>query len=779
MTAYFRFVLRHRLAVLGLCLLVTALSAAFATTGVVSSTIKKMFFGESPRYLAYQARAKRFGGDELLMVGYRDPRPLSPASLARLEKVQRLLVRAPEVSRAHTLLDAQRVWSDGEDLRVAAYADEARERPGEADAVTARLARDPRYSGTLISRDGRHAAVLVELKVDPNRRGEKVPQLLARLVSQFRAAGFDEDELHLAGIPPMMSSVIEETYRNFKRVMPYSSLALLLTVLIAFRRLAPALLAMGISGVAAAWTLGFTRLLDRDYNVLVSMVPAVITIVAFSDVIHLWSAYQIELKRGKGRREAILASAADVGTACLLTSATTFVGFVCLSLIPTPMFRQMGLVLGFGVAVALLLAMTLVPVVLSLLPEGRTARPPSPAMDRALDRVSGLCSGHPWLVAGLFVLIGAGAAFGLARLNIETDLAARISEDTRFRRDQRFFASHFVDTNSVEVFVDTRAREGLLDPAVFHGVHELQRRLAALPAVEKAVSLVDLIAALHGALAPPNRTPPRRRGDRSPPNSELPRSRQALAQYLLLYEMSGGEHLDQLVDFTRRSMRMVLRLGDHGARATYRTGLEADRLGQELLRGTDARVESSGLLFLLGWWLDAIIEGQRNGLGLSFLVIAAMMIVGLRSLRVGLVSMIPNLLPLLAMGGYLGATLDRVDSDAMGLAMIAIGIGVDDTIHFLMRYRIESRRCDDRAEAIRRTFAFSGRAILLTTVVLVAGFIPFATSDYLSTRMMGTLLPLVLVMALLADLLLVPALVQLRLLSFGRGQDRPSSGATS
>jgi predicted RND superfamily exporter protein len=768
MTSYFRFVLRHRLAVIGLCVLITGLAGAFAATGVVSSTMRKMFFGESPRYLAYQERAKRFGGDELFMVGYEDPRPLSAASCARLEKVQRLLLRNPEVSRVHTLLDAQRIWSDGDDLRVVAYAEEARERPREAAAVVARLARDPRYSGTLISRDGRHAAVLVELKVDPDRRGETVPEMLARLVAQFRAAGFDEDALHLAGIPPMMSTVIEETYRNFKLVLPYSSLALLLTVLIIFRRLAPALLAMGISSVAATWTLGFTRLLDRDYNVLVSMVPAVITIVAFSDVIHLWSAYQIELKRGKPRREAILASAADVGTACLLTSATTFVGFVCLSLIPTPMFRQMGLVLGFGVAVALLLAMTLVPIVLSLLPEGRTARPPSPTMDRALDRISGLCSGRPWLVTGLFVLIGAGTVYGLSQLNIETDLAGRISEETRFRKDQRYFAKHFVDTNSVEVFIDTKAKEGLLDPAVFHGVRELQRRLEKLPAAEKAVSLVDLMLTLHGALAPPEKTPPRQRGVRSASDSELPRSRQALAQYLLLFEMSGGEHLDQLVDFPRRSMRMIVRLDDHGARATYSTGLEANRIGKELLKGTDARVESSGLLFLLGWWLDAIIEGQRNGLGLSFMLIAVMMIVGLRSLRVGLLSMIPNLLPLLAMGGYLGATLDRVDSDAMGLAMIAIGIGVDDTIHFLMRYRIESRRCDDRVEAIRRTFAFSGRAILLTTVVLVAGFLPFATSDYLGTEMLGTLLPLVLVMALLADLLLVPALVQLRVLAFGR-----------
>lgn len=137
------------------------------------------------------------------------------------------------------------------------------------------------------------------------------------------------------------------------------------------------------------------------------------------------------------------------------------------------------------------------------------------------------------------------------------------------------------------------------------------------------------------------------------------------------------------------------------------------------------------------------------------------MVIALRSLFGGLWSMLPNTIPLLFLGGYIGWFWDFVDSDTIMVAIIAIGISVDDTIHFLFRYRFERERTNDIAVAIDRTFHFSGRAIIITSVILVAGFLPFALSDYFSIRIMGTLLPATLAMALATDLLLVPALIKL------------------
>ena len=195
-------------------------------------------------------------------------------------------------------------------------------------------------------------------------------------------------------------------------------------------------------------------------------------------------------------------------------------------------------------------------------------------------------------------------------------------------------------------------------------------------------------------------------------------------------------------------------------RSSQATATRIEQLGEALLP-PELSVDATGLRPLMGAWIDRIIEGQLRGVGFSVCVVSLLMVVGLRSLRLGVVSMLPNLLPLVWLGGVLGACWAIVDTDTAVIAMLAIGIGVDDTIHFLMPYRVEAERTASRSRAIERTFHFAGRAIVMTTVVLVVGFLPCALSDYFSLWILGTLLPMVLVFAVLADLLMVPAMVHL------------------
>ncbi len=769
MRAYFQFVLRHRLLVAGACLALTALSAASLSRAVVSTSLEGLFFGQAPEYRRYRERIKDFASDDVLIFGYADPAPLSRASLDRLEAVVRRIERLPDAAHVESLLSAQRLWAEGETLRVESYARTAR-RPGAGGpSLLAELLADRQVRGTLVSDDGKHGAVIIEMAVDPNRAAEALPRLVADVQRIFADAGFPAGRVHSAGFPSLVAQIIEQSNRNLLRLFPLCGLALLGVVLLIFRRVAPALLAMGVSLLSVTWTMGFSIALSREINILMSMIPAVVFIVAFSDVIHLWNAYLVERGHGQDHQEALLRSAAEVGRACLLTSATTFVGFVCLSLIPTPAFRQMGVVLGFGVATALLLAMTLTPLVLSLLRQPDRAAPSLQAREgdlagRALDLLARVASRHPGPILAAFALLTALCAVGAARINIDADMGQRLHPDNPYRRDQAFFERHFSGTNAVEIYVDVDREQGLLDPRLMGQVRALQRALQSRPEVDQAVSLVTLLEQMHQVL-----------GGEGP----LPATRAGLAQYLLLFEMSGGQGLERLVDFDRRSMLILLRLNDHGVRVTHAVGQAAERLGAQLLPA-GARVEATGLVYLIGWWLDEIVRGQRRGLLLSCLVIALMMVLGLRSLGVGLGSMIPNLLPLLALGGFCGATMQRVDSDMVGMAMMVMGIGVDDTIHFLMRYRIEAERGVDVPTALRRTFAYSGRGIVFTTVVLVLGFLPFASSDYVPQIYMGTLLPGTLIVALLADLLLVPAMVRVGLLRYrgghpgGRGSSNPS-----
>lgn len=753
MRAWFAFVLRHRAGVLLVLGLLTALAAASASRGVLSSSLQQLFFGESPEYAAWLDEARRFGTAEVLVVGYRDPDPLSPESLDRLERATAAIAALPDIHDTISLLDAPRIAGGDGLLRVESWADAARAAPAERAALLRAAAADPRIGGVLVDRAGAEGgAIVAGLTVQPERAGEDVPAIRDGAVQAMLDAGYAREDLHLAGLPVLVGGLIDASFRNLAVLFPITCGVLLLSVLALFGRVAPAAVALGVSLVAVLWTMGFSAALDPRFSIFTAVVPAVVVIVSFSDIIHLWSAWLTELRDGRDRQEAILCSAADVGRACLLTSATTFVGFVSLSFVPTPAFRLLGVVLGFGVGVALLLAMTAVPIVLSVLPPPPPrARPRwmSGLVDAIVDASARVSTRRPRAVLAGFLVFGGVAASGLTRLRIDADFVDRFTEDSAVRQDSRWFATHFAGTDTLDVFLAFPEAGGALTAPAWAGQQALLDGLAGVAGVDHVDGLPALLDGVHAALGGAGR----------------PGDAPTVAQELLLFETAGGAGLDRVVDFERQHSRLSVRLAGGGVRGQHRVAEQARTLARATLP-PDTGVLAASLVTLLGAWLDEIIAGQRRGVLVSCLVIGAMMIAGLRSLRVGLWSMLPNLLPLLALGGFAALIWDPVDSDTLIIAMMAIGIGVDDTVHFLVRFRLESARTDDRALAIRRTFAFAGRAIVTTTLILGLGFLPLAASDYTPLRLIGTLLPAVLVVALVADLLLVPALARLGWLRF-------------
>jgi len=731
---------------------------------VMASSLEKMFFGDSPAYDAYVERTEQFGTEEVNPIAIPMPNPLSSESVAVLSELTENLEELADVDRAFTILDLQRIQGDGTTIEVDPYYEIALEHPEQIPELMDEIRDNPLSGGLVVSEDGEYAVVLLEIRPDQTRPAESLPLIRDAIMEVFEEAGFPEEELHSAGLLFTINEAVSQTEFSLVTIFPIVVLVLLISVWLMFRRLWPAVMSTVVSLVAVIWTVGFAVALDPQINIMISMVPTVIMVVGFSDVVHLCSAYLLELGDGRSKDLAIVRSAEDVGRACFYTSATTFAGFFCLSLVPTPMFRTLGVVLGVGVATALLVAMTLVPIIFSWMPEPKPLRKGATSkiqdwIDSCLGLLEKLACDRPKAVISGFAVLLVLSGVGIASLHIEADFARRLSEDNTVRQDAAWFDEQFSGTSAIDVYVTLPERDGLLDPDRFAEVAELQDALLELPEVTAAFSLVDLMKQLYATYSP----------DRAAV-VDLPDTRAGLTQLLELFQNGDGQDLGRLLDFKRQTMRILLRLEPDGVRSNSAIGAYAVDYAQTALDET-AVVEPSGLMFLLGDWLDEILEGQRNGLLLSIFVITVMMIFAVGSFRNALTSMVPNVLPLVVLGGVLGGLYSYVDSDSMAVAMLAVGIGVDDTIHFLVRLRIESKRTGNRRKALRRTFAFAGRAIVMTTIILVAGFLPFALSDYYSLAVMGTLLPLSLIVALLADLLLVPALVQVHFIKFaGAGE---------
>jgi uncharacterized protein len=752
---YIEFVLKHRPSILFGCGLLTALALWVVSQGVFASSIIKLFFGDSDDYRTYRSWSQKFSNSDLMVVAIEGENPFTQDGWKTLQTISEELSELSFIEGCETLTNAIHIQNDDDTLLVQSYAELYNEGTP-IEEIKGLIQQNTVLQGTLLSSHDNTVAILLEFVENDDRPVETMPTLLADIHNIFKRHGIHEKKLHEAGLIPESVEATNQAIHNVKVIFPFTGFFLIVAVYLLFRQIWPVAITSSIALISIVWTFAIAIAMDPKINIMMAMIPAVSLVVAFSDIIHLCSSYMLELRSGLSQREAILKSGREVGQACFYTSVTTFVGFVSLAFIPVPIFRHTGIVLGVGVGIALLLAMTLVPIALSYLPAPKVDSYQRRRGTRMINRITSACQyysmGWPKVTVSVFALVGIVSIAGVMQIKVETSMVDRLDKDNRIQVSRRFMQEHFQGTNFIDLFLTAKTGD-FLNTEHYHRLAELGRKLTQLPGVDGSHSFVDIIERIHEQMGA----------------GKHDLSRQLLAQYMLLFEMSGSDAIDRMLTDDKRYTRISLRTPATGFVSTAQVGEKAKKI-VEATFGQDVDVYVGSLNTLFGRWINFVMKGQRQGLLFAIFTTTIMMILCLKLLGPGLWSMVPNLFPLLTLGGYCGWAWDTFDSDTIVVCMIAIGIAVDDTIHFMTRLRIESRHAATVHDAVQRTLYFSGGAIVKTTIILVAGFAPFATSDYFTTQIMGTLLPLTLVMALVSDLLLIPALIQLGVLRIPLGQ---------
>ncbi len=746
---YVNLVLSHTRGFLAAVLLVLIASLALFPTANLGSSIESMFFGEEHHdFQRYKELTRQFGSDEAVIVAIEADNPFVEPTLGKLQKAHAAVDAMEDIERVVSPVSFSRMGLVGDSIKERNFSEIASEDPTRAADLLAEIQNDDEVGGLLVAKDSGTFMLIGKLVPGDNRDAENSPRIVDAITDAFVASGFTREEVRYAGITPVHAEIVRQSRSNLFKLFPFVVVLLLISVFLMFGRWWPVFVNTISALIAVAIAMAFSILWNPNINIMITLVPCLVMIISFSDVVHLCSAYLLEIEHRESKHEAIVAATVDVGQACFLTSVTTAVGFISMMFIPTPVFIQLGAVSAFGVFVAYVLAMTLVPILLAKIETPKRWREGgNRAMQSAIDQLLDLCASvstkRPWLVIVASGLAIVWCVAGASQITFETEFLKRLGPSSQVRVDQDFFAETFASTSTVELYVDTGKPEGVLDAKTFNAIAAAQAEIEAHPQVDKVVSIVNIMKATHQAIAGAD-------------VEFLPLTPEAIAQIFVVLEMQGIDALDPYVDFSRRSVHITAYIDEGGIRAIYNLGQDFAKILRKHV--PDAKVEGTGFQSLMGDWVSDIVGGQRRGLGFSLAIIALLLVIGFRSLRTGLVSMIPNVLPLLALGAWVGWFWDLVDTDTLIIGMIAIGIGVDDTIHFITRYKLERTRKDTVDEAIRATFHFSGRGIFMTTFIFTVGFVPFVISDYLTIAFMGYLLPYCFVVAVVADLLLVPAL---------------------
>lgn len=754
MARYFAFVVRHRYVTLAGLLLITAFFVAQFSRARLATDITQMFVDNPDVIDRYRLGVREFGSDEIMVVAFDGADVFTPEGLRRLAAAADEIERLDDVARVVTPPTATRIEGRGDELIVEPYMDRLDGSLASAHRLRDELAAHPLYRDLLVSRDGRTAAIVIELTADEDRPGEFTLALTDAVDEILDAHGIAPGGRHRLGFPVSVAEIIRESQLNMRRVFPVAFVMVFLAGWLLFRALWPVLLTLGVALVAVVWVMGFAILLSPDVNILITIVPIVILVLSFADVIHLTNVYLTLITDGVEQEAAVIRTATEVGPACLFTSLTTLLGFGSFASVPATIMRQFAIVMAFGTAGALFIAITLVPVLFVLFPRPKPRRTGlSAAHGSPLDRLLLVCrhlgEHHPRAIVAAAVLLTLWGAYETAKLRVEVDFVHRFDDAHPIQVANDFIQARMANANTAEILIEAPGSEGVYEPEFLRAVREMQRRVLALPAVDSALTLTDLLAIIH-----------REMNADETAVADLPDTRDLVAQYVLLFSLGAEDDLARFVNFDRTRIRMAVRLNENGMQETHDASEQILAIAERTLP-PGASTQVTGLMVLFGGVLQVIIQWTYMGMITACLTISAVFLWAFRSFRVAFGGMLCNFLPMLLFFGTLHWFDSHFDTDYIVIACVTLGIAVDDTIHFLNRYRIElAHPGGDVAAAVSRTFDHTGKPIVQTTLIILFGFAAFNLTHYKTSQAFGLMLGCALTWALLTDLLLLPVMIR-------------------
>ncbi len=612
----------------------------------------------------------------------------------------------------------------------------------------------PFYRGYLINPETK--ALLSVVYVDPEfvytkKRVEFIARKLVPALEQFRKrTGI---QIHTSGLLYIRTL----NGINLKEEIPvYVFLTLLVAVLILwffFRSWPPILISLTIVAIASLWSLGLMGLFGFKITILTAIIPALIIVIGVPNTIFLINKYQQEIISHGNRARSLQRVITKTGNAILMTNLTTAMGFATFLIVHNKMLREFGLVASFGVLSLFVLALLLIPIIYSFLrvPREKHLRHLEKKwINRFIDWLVFTVKNRRVTVFSLTILLIAVSIIGLTRIKISGSILADLPHNEEFYHDIKFFEREFGGILPLDFMVDTGKPKGVYRLKNLKKMDLFQSEVELMSALSKPVSIVNVVKFAKQAFYRNN-----------PEYYALPTSHER--NFMLPYIKRSGGNLQLMsayVDSTGRYARITTYMKDIEIPEMQRVedflSIQQNRIfpkdKYEVIMTGDARLFLAGTEYLLNnlFW----------SLSLAILLISGVIYWMFRSKRTMIVSMIPNLLPLLFTAGVMGYGGIPLKPSTILIFGITLGISVDDTIHFLTKYREELKKHRWRVrKAVIIALRETGISMFYTSTVLFFGFLVFLISDYGGTKALGGLVSLTLLVAMFSNLILLPALL--------------------
>lgn len=781
--SYGRMVTRRSWIVLLLALVLVGALGSNVPKIVMDTATESFLHDDDPALLAYNDFRDQFGRDELVIVAIETDDVFDPAFLSKLAKLHNdLRDNTPYLDDITSLINARNTFGRADELIVE---DLFQDWPTDAAAFEEKRRRayaNPLFENTFLSEDRRITAIVIRTDVYSNAgieedalggfddldaptgeqqtereflsdaENSELVQKVAEIAYAYDAPDF---KVYASGSTVVADALKRSMQTNMKRFTLMGLGVIGAVLFVMFRRPSGVILPLIVVILSVIGTLGLLPLTGRAFTLPMQILPSFLLAVGVGASVHFLAIFFRHVQHGHDRHDSVIYAMGHSGLPIVMTSLTTAAGLASFSGAEVAPVADLGAIAAMGIMLSLFLNLTLLPAALSLLPlkakSSDNAHKRHARMDDILIGIANFSTRRAVLVLGFSAVLLTTAIAGATQLKFSHKPFDWLPASEPSRQAIELIDDRLKGASSIEVVIDTKKENGLYDPQILAGLDQLGGDLINLQtdhvSIGKVLSLSDIVKESNRALHANDSA-----------YYTIPTDRDLIAQELFLFENSGSDDMEDFVDSQFSKARITMKMPWVDAIHLQ----DLDVLISEKFRavlGDDVDITVTGMNALLGRTMEATIYSMAESYIIAAVVITVMMIVFLGSPSIGLVSMIPNLTPIIVTLGLMGWIGIPLDLFTMLIGSIAIGLAVDDTIHFMHNYRRYHHDTGSVEIAVRETLLGTGRAMMVTSVVLSLGFIIYLMSTLTNLINFGWLVAMTIILALLADLFLAPALM--------------------
>lgn len=780
---------------------------------------------DDPDFIEYQEFRKVFGDDANAMVIGLEGNIMGREYFNAVYDLTDRLKKVGGVKNVVSIANVSTLTSNFEDetfsmqrVAIRPAVDDA-----EMDSLGKVIAGLPFYRGLLFDDSLRTTLIAVTIdskRLDTDEKTSILENITAEAEITSKQLGV---RLHYSGLPYIRYYVQQFIPKEMVLFLVLAVAVMAMALFITFRSVTAVVFPMLVIGIVIVWAMGIMGLLGYKITLLTAVLPALIAVIGVPNSIYLLTKYHFEYKKSGNKIRALVNVIQKIGVVTVMTNATTAVGFGVLAFTQISMLKEFGVLAGLSVVVTFFISLLLIPIIFSFLPA------PSDRHIRHTDRkmllgairfLNFVVIKRRWIVYLISLGLVVFSIYGMSLLKPRSLMVDDLPKDENVISDLKFFEDRFGGVMPFEVVVNTHVPQGILKRSNLKRMDEFQERMSRFPDISRSISVLDLVKFSRQALlsgVPSEYMLPSSEeflaiqsfaknssNDSLLGQATISDSTLSIARIKASVKDIGAARMGVLVDSVERDLREIFVLNQksgrlkegesyklYGDNDSFRVSYKGVEYGNgEIFAVTDTastykvlggegkidfhdRVKITGTTKIFIKSNSFLISNLVQSLVIAFVVIAILMALLFGSFKMVVIALVPNFLPLLLTAGIMGfAEIPLKPSTAL-IFSVAFGIAVDDTIHFLARFRY-ARKTGDRiiADAVTNSFKDTGVSMIYTSIILFFGFVIFAFSSYGGTEALGQLTSITLLIALFTNLLLLPSL----LLTFKKDDEKVSEG---